>query len=97
LSHGILLQAIVYPNYTPIVPHTPLPYHSVPYPTNTPTSSDALDAVGLQRYCCRRMILTHVDLIEKLLKYVPSGDRDRVQRETTEREKLRRAADARRS
>ncbi|RMZ71614.1 hypothetical protein GMOD_00006748 [Pyrenophora seminiperda CCB06] len=31
--------------------------------------SDALDAVGLQRYCCRRMILTHVDLIEKLLKY----------------------------
>jgi hypothetical protein len=43
------------------------------------------------------MILTHVDLIEKLLKYVPSGDRARVQRETTEREKLRRAADARRS
>ncbi|KAH7088498.1 MGC146599 protein-like protein, partial [Paraphoma chrysanthemicola] len=32
---------------------------------------DALDAIGLQRYCCRRMILTHVDLIEKLLKYVP--------------------------
>ncbi|CAE7216052.1 DNA-directed RNA polymerase II subunit L [Pyrenophora teres f. teres] len=31
--------------------------------------ADALDAVGLQRYCCRRMILTHVDLIEKLLKY----------------------------
>ncbi|KAH8732298.1 8 kDa subunit-domain-containing protein [Phaeosphaeriaceae sp. PMI808] len=30
---------------------------------------DALDAIGLQRYCCRRMILTHVDLIEKLLKY----------------------------
>jgi len=31
--------------------------------------SDALDQIGLQRYCCRRMILTHVDLIEKLLKY----------------------------
>jgi hypothetical protein len=56
--------------------------------------SDALDAVGLQRYCCRRMILTHVDLIEKLLKYVPSGDRDRMQRESDEREKRRRAADA---
>ena len=31
---------------------------------------DALDKVGCKRYCCRRMIMTHVDLIEKLLKYV---------------------------
>lgn len=29
--------------------------------------SEALDGLGLKRYCCRRMILTHVDLIEKLL------------------------------
>lgn len=31
---------------------------------------DAMDQLGLKRYCCRRMIMTHVDLIEKLLKYV---------------------------
>ena len=31
--------------------------------------SDALDALGLMRYCCRRMLMTHVDLIEKLLLY----------------------------
>eukprot|EP00158_Paraphelidium_tribonemae_P004167 Partr_v1_DN26614_c2_g1_i2_m69142 putative Dna-directed RNA len=31
--------------------------------------SEALDALGLRRYCCRRMVLTHVDLIEKLLHY----------------------------
>ena len=29
-----------------------------------------MDQLGCKRYCCRRMIMTHVDLIEKLLKYV---------------------------
>jgi DNA-directed RNA polymerase I, II, and III subunit RPABC5 len=29
----------------------------------------AMDKLGLKRYCCRRMVLTHVDLIDKLLAY----------------------------
>ena len=33
------------------------------------SEGDALDTLGLKRYCCRRMLLSHVDLIEKLLNY----------------------------
>ncbi|KYK28345.1 MAG: DNA-directed RNA polymerase subunit N [Theionarchaea archaeon] len=28
-----------------------------------------LDDLGLERYCCRRMLLTHVDLLDDVLKY----------------------------
>ena len=31
--------------------------------------NQALDNLGLKRYCCRRMLISHVDLIEMLLKY----------------------------
>jgi len=28
-----------------------------------------LDELGLERYCCRRMFLSHVDLVERVLRY----------------------------
>ena len=37
--------------------------------TNGVTSDEALTNIGLKRYCCRRMVLSHVDLIDKLLMY----------------------------
>lgn len=32
-------------------------------------SGEALNKLGLKRWCCRRIILGHVELIDKLLKY----------------------------
>lgn len=28
-----------------------------------------LDSLGLTRYCCRRMLLSHVEIIDEILKY----------------------------
>jgi len=33
------------------------------------TEGEALNELNLNRYCCRRMLLTHADLISKLLNY----------------------------
>lgn len=30
-----------------------------------------MDTLGLRRYCCRRMIISHTDVIEKLLNGEP--------------------------
>lgn len=33
------------------------------------TPKEILDDLGIDRYCCRRMILTHVDLLEDTAPY----------------------------
>ncbi len=33
------------------------------------TPKEALDKLGVERYCCRRMLLSHIDLIREVGKY----------------------------
>jgi DNA-directed RNA polymerase subunit N len=28
-----------------------------------------MDELGMERYCCRRMFLAHVDIVDSVLKY----------------------------
>ena len=30
-----------------------------------------LDELGVKRYCCRRMFITHVDLVKEVIDYTP--------------------------
>lgn len=33
------------------------------------TPKDALDELGVRRYCCRSLMLTHVDIIDDIAKF----------------------------
>ncbi|MDP6870490.1 MAG: DNA-directed RNA polymerase subunit N [Candidatus Poseidoniaceae archaeon] len=35
---------------------------------------DALDEVGIERYCCRRMFLSHIDLIAEVAPFSTSRE-----------------------
>ncbi len=37
---------------------------------------DVLDDLGLTRYCCRRMLLSHVEIIDDVLKF--SEERENI-------------------
>lgn len=32
-------------------------------------SQDVLDDLGIERYCCRRMMLSHAELVDEILKF----------------------------
>ncbi|MCX6801715.1 MAG: DNA-directed RNA polymerase subunit N [Candidatus Diapherotrites archaeon] len=36
---------------------------------NGKKAETALDELGIKRYCCRRMLLSHVDLMDEIMRY----------------------------
>jgi len=42
------------------------------------SAKQALDDLGLSRYCCRRMLLTHVEIIDTLLMYPQTHKRQKI-------------------
>lgn len=39
-----------------------------------------LDSLGVTRYCCRRMLLTHVEIIDEVLKFYEVGRRRQLRK-----------------
>lgn len=39
------------------------------YLKNGLSEKEAMDKLGLKRFCCRRMIFSHADIINSIIKY----------------------------
>jgi DNA-directed RNA polymerase subunit N len=37
--------------------------------------SSVLDSLGLKRYCCRRMLLSHVEIVDEILKFYEEANK----------------------
>ncbi|MBS7643341.1 DNA-directed RNA polymerase subunit N [Candidatus Bathyarchaeota archaeon] len=42
---------------------------------NGESAGKVLDELGVKRYCCRRMLLSHVDIIDEVLKFYEEAER----------------------
>jgi DNA-directed RNA polymerase subunit N len=38
-------------------------------------ASDVLDSLGIKRYCCRRMLLANVEIIDEVLKFYEEAEK----------------------
>jgi DNA-directed RNA polymerase subunit N len=39
-------------------------------------SKEVLNSLGVSRYCCRRMLLSHVEIIDEILKFFGKGRKE---------------------
>ena len=49
------------------------------------TPKDALDSLGITRYCCRRMFLGYVDIVDKLLLFPKDIDTGHTKKNETDK------------
>jgi len=40
-------------------------------------AGDVLDSLGIKRYCCRRMLLAHVEIIDEVLRFNEEAEKRR--------------------
>ncbi len=38
-------------------------------------ASDVLDSLGIKRYCCRRMLLANVEIIDEVLRFYEEAEK----------------------
>jgi DNA-directed RNA polymerase subunit N len=38
-------------------------------------SGDVMDSLGIRRYCCRRMMLAHVEIIDEVLRFYEEAEK----------------------
>jgi DNA-directed RNA polymerase subunit N len=38
-------------------------------------ASEVLDSLGIKRYCCRRMLLSHVEIIDEVLRFYEEAEK----------------------
>lgn len=41
---------------------------------------EVLDSLGIERYCCRRMLLSHVEVIDEVLRFYEVAEKRREAR-----------------
>ncbi|UCE16956.1 MAG: DNA-directed RNA polymerase subunit N [Candidatus Bathyarchaeota archaeon] len=41
-------------------------------------SGMVLDRLGVKRYCCRRMLLSHVEIIDEILKFYEEAEKRKL-------------------
>jgi len=44
-------------------------YESMVKESGSDKAGDVLDSLGLERYCCRAILLGHVDLLDSVMKF----------------------------
>jgi len=38
-------------------------------------AGEVLDSLGIKRYCCRRMLLSHVEIIDEVLRFYEEAEK----------------------